>query len=170
MCSVGCAKELLIFTFSGDLTSICREELHMSILSALTIHCFVSACTKHPKSSLNTWTRPAFRRTNILKLVWPKYHLKKSHLACADAELHSNNNTADMSTMSDVMKSVLGCHTFQMNDTVCTYRDSHVKVDIASGKCLPIYQCRNGCASPQQTFGCNKKNEALSETHVRSWR
>ena len=64
--------------------------------------------------------------------------------------------------MSDVMKSVLGYHTFQMNDTVCTYRDSHVTVDIASGKCSPIYQCRNGCASPQQTFGCSKKKPALS--------
>ena len=65
--------------------------------------------------------------------------------------------------MSDVMKSVLGCRTFQMNDTVCTYRDSHVTADIASGKCLPINQCRNGCASPQQTCCSKKKSSSLCD-------
>ena len=70
-CSLGCAEEFLILTFPGDLTSISREGLHMSIMSPLIIHCFVSSYTKYSKSSLNTWTRPVFRRTIIFELVWP---------------------------------------------------------------------------------------------------
>ena len=75
VCSLGCAEELLIFAFPGDLTSISREGLHMSILNPLIIQCFVSACTKYPK-------RPVFRRTIIFELVWPRYHLKRSPCLC----------------------------------------------------------------------------------------
>ena len=80
-------------------------------------------------------------------------------------------NTAYMSAVSDVIMSWLRCDPFQMNDTVCTDFGSQFIVDSAGGKCLPVYQCRNYCASPQQTSGCSKnKNQALSETHLRSWR
>ena len=68
VCSLGCAEELLIFTFPGDLTSISREGLHTSIDHPVLRVCFHQV----PEVLIEQQTRPVFRRTIILSLFGPR--------------------------------------------------------------------------------------------------